>query len=178
MAFFQDAEKAVGEPTLSAHHRHLLTKDLAASSGIQDPNSLLQSLVFVFANAHRLPGVPLTSGGFSRGNLWRETGCLVGGFSPTHLKNMRTVKLDHYFPKVRGEHSTNVWNHHLVAMFAFGGILGICSDLPDRNFLSFACCFFGVGFAVYDTPNNAQEKEKSLKFIIHLYCSIPPKWVI
>jgi len=42
--FFQDAEKTVGEPTLSAHHGHLLTKDLAASSGIQDPNSLLQSL--------------------------------------------------------------------------------------------------------------------------------------
>ena len=29
-------------------------------------------------------------------------GCLVGGFSPTHLKNMRTVKLDH-LSKVQGE---------------------------------------------------------------------------
>ena len=31
---------------------------------------------------------------------------LVGGFSPTHLKNMRTVKLDD-LPRDRGENSTN-----------------------------------------------------------------------
>ena len=38
---------------------------------------------------------------------------LVGGFSPTHLKNMRTVKLDH-FPRVSGwKYQKNIWNHHL-----------------------------------------------------------------
>ena len=32
---------------------------------------------------------------------------LVGGFSPTHLKNI-PVNLDHETVKVRGEHSKNV----------------------------------------------------------------------
>ena len=37
---------------------------------------------------------------------------------------------------------------------------GICSDLPDRNFLSFACCFFGGGFAVYDTGPQTMHKSR------------------
>ncbi len=47
---------------------------------------------------------------------WKKTGqktnkSLVGGFSPTHFKNM-LVKLDH-FPRDPGENK-NSWNHQLV----------------------------------------------------------------
>ena len=49
--------------------------------------------------------------------------------------------------------------------------------------LSEFCLLFFLGVvSLYMTPGpkqcTSQEKEKSLKFIIHLYCLIPPKWVI
>ena len=33
---------------------------------------------------------------------------LVGGLEPTHLKNMRTVKIGSYSPDFRGENSKNI----------------------------------------------------------------------
>ena len=43
---------------------------------------------------------------------WHDNGCLVGGFSPTHLKNMH-VKMG-IFPKYRGENKKCLSCHHLV----------------------------------------------------------------
>ena len=40
---------------------------------------------------------------------------LAGGFSPTHLKNMRTVKLDH-LPRDRGENNKCLSCHRLVIL--------------------------------------------------------------
>ena len=44
---------------------------------------------------------------------------LVGGFKPTHPKNMRTVRLDH-FPKFRGEH-TKIFELPPPSLYFFGG---------------------------------------------------------
>ncbi len=39
---------------------------------------------------------------------------LVRWFFPTHLKNIRQIVS--WNPKDRGEHSKNVWKHHLVEL--------------------------------------------------------------
>ena len=48
------------------------------------------------------PGPPVIQ------NNWKDQQTLVGGFSPTHLKNM-LVKMGEHLPQKRDEHSKNLW---------------------------------------------------------------------
>ena len=63
---------------------------------------------------------------------------LVAGFSPTHLKNMRTVKLDHLPIRIGGENWTkNVLSCHQLYSFLLKW------QQPSREF--FAALVFFVG---------------------------------
>ena len=156
---------------------HLLTNDFAASPGIQDPNSLLQSLGTstprcsvdiwlvnreIYEGKPRFPSWWLSFNPFEKYANHQIGSLFLQGSGWTFQKCLKPPPSCH------------------VCILWYLGHMFRASSGPELS--EFCLLFFFGVVSLYMTPGpkqcTSQEKEKSLKFIIHLYCLIPPKWVI
>ena len=134
-------------------HVFFYTKQQRYQTSLSPANGAAHTVVFCRLVGHHKIQM------WARLSSWnlKVSGWLVGGFSPTHLKNM-FVKLD-MFPKCRGENQKNNWNHHL------DGVKTMVT-LPETNSRSTWKWMFQLGGPAY------------FQVLLVLVSGSVPRWVL